>query len=71
MTGQSPETFEALYKRLEDVALRLEDGNLPLDEAVTLYEEGMRIAQQCSVLLTTVEQRIETLRDAYEDGPGQ
>ena len=69
MTGApSEETFEALYRRLEEVAARLESGNLPLEESVTLYEEGMRLAQQCQALLTTVEQRIETLRETYEDG---
>jgi exodeoxyribonuclease VII small subunit len=65
------DTFESLYQRLEDVAARLESGNLPLEDSVTLYEEGMRLAQQCQVLLAVVEQRIETLRETYEDGFGR
>ena len=65
------ETFEVLYRRLEEVAARLEAGNLPLEESVTLYEEGMRLAQQCQALLAIVEQRIETLRETYEDGFGR
>ncbi len=70
MTAQPPaeEDFEALYRRLDEVATRLESGNLPLDQSIELYEEGMRLAQQCQALLTNVEQRIETLREAYEDG---
>jgi exodeoxyribonuclease VII small subunit len=64
----SDEDFETLYKRLDEVAIRLEAGNLPLDQSIALYEEGMRLAQQCQALLATVEQRIETLREAYEDG---
>jgi exodeoxyribonuclease VII small subunit len=67
----SGDTFESLYRRLEDVAARLETGNLPLEESVTLYEEGMRLAQQCQALLAVVEQRIETLRETYEDGFGR
>ena len=68
-TAQPPEEdFEVLYRRLDEVAARLEAGNLPLDQSVELYEEGMRLAQQCQALLTNVEQRIETLREAYEDG---
>ena len=55
-------TFEALYSRLEEVSARLEAGNLPLEESVALYEEGMRLAQRCQALLGEVEQRIETLR---------
>ena len=61
-------TFETLYQRLEEVSARLEAGNLPLDESIALYEEGMRIAQQCQAMLAQVEQRIETLRETYEDG---
>jgi exodeoxyribonuclease VII small subunit len=65
------DTFESLYQRLEAVAARLESGNLPLEDSVTLYEEGMRLAQQCQALLAVVEQRIETLRETYEDGFGR
>lgn len=70
MTVEQPpeEDFETLYRRLDEVAIRLEAGNLPLDQSIALYEEGMRLAQQCQALLATVEQRIETLREAYEDG---
>lgn len=68
-TVPSPdEDFEVLYRRLDEVAARLEAGNLPLDQSIELYEEGMRLAQQCQALLTNAEQRIETLREAYEDG---
>lgn len=67
-TPTEGEDFETLYRRLDEVATRLESGNLPLDQSIELYEEGMRLAQQCQALLTNVEQRIETLREAYEDG---
>lgn len=66
--GEQSETFEALYERLQAVTARLEAGNLPLEESVTLYEEGMMLAQRCQALLAAVEQRIETLRETYEDG---
>lgn len=38
--GDQPHTFEALYERLQALTARLEAGNLPLEESVTLYEEG-------------------------------
>lgn len=56
------ESFEAAYQRLEEVAQRLEAGGLTLEESVSLYEEGMRLAERCQALLGDVEQRIETLR---------
>ena len=68
-TGANDEpTFEALYSRLEEVSMRLEAGNLPLADSIALYEEGMRLAQHCQTMLAQVEQRIERLRDTYEDG---
>ena len=61
-------SFEALYERLEAVAQRLGAGGLSLEESVTLYEEGMRLAARCERLLDVVEQRVETLRHALADG---
>ncbi len=68
MTTDQPETFESLYARLEEVTARLEVGNLSMEDSVALYEEGMQIAQRCQSLLTQVEQRIETLRETYDNG---
>ena len=72
-TGQpqsSEESFEALYRRLEEVAARLEGGNLGLEDSVALYEEGMRLARRCQELLSGVEQRIEVLRQAFDETRG-
>ena len=74
MSEQAPdeapaeESFERLYARLEAVTEQLESGDLGLERSVELYEEGMKLAQRCQQLLMGVEQRIETLREAFEDG---
>ena len=60
------ETFEALFARLEEVTAQLEAGEVALDRAVALYEEGMTLAQRCQRLLGEAEQRIEQLREAYD-----
>ena len=60
------DTFEALFARLEDVTSQLEAGDVALDRAVALYEEGMTLAQRCQRLLNDAEQRIEQLREAYD-----
>ena len=65
------DTFEALFARLEDVTAQLEAGEVPLDRAVALYEEGMTLAQRCQRLLSEAEQRIEQLREAYDGAGGQ
>ena len=66
-TPEAPEqSFEALFARLEDVTAQLETGDVALDRAVALYEEGMTLAQRCQRLLSEAEQRIEQLREAYD-----
>ena len=60
------ETFEALYERLQVLTDRLEAGELSLDQSVVLYEEGVELARRCQQLLSDVEQRIERLRESFE-----
>ncbi len=55
------ETFEEALGRLEEIAEQLENGNMPLDEAVKRYEEGVRAYRYCSSLLKHVERKIEVL----------
>jgi exodeoxyribonuclease VII small subunit len=66
--GALPEdaSFETLYDRLAEVTAALEAGDLPLEQAIALYEEGMTLAQRCQQLLATVEQRVERLREAFD-----
>jgi len=58
--GQQP-TFEEIYAALEAAVQRLETGGLPLAEAIAVYEEGVRLAQQCRALLDAAELRVTTL----------
>lgn len=60
-------TFEAALARLEEVVRRLESGDVPLEEAVALFEEGVKLARACSDRLNAVEKRIEELV-TKEDG---
>ena len=59
------ESFEALYHRLEETVQRLESGNLPLDEALDLFEEGMRLAKRCGNHLTTATLRIRQIQTEF------
>ena len=57
-------TYESLYARMQAIVARLEAGQLPLDEALALYEEGVAVAAACQRLLDEAELRIQ------EIGPG-
>ena len=62
-----PETerpIEAALERLEAIADKLEDPQLDLDEAVKLYEEGLRLYTECTKRLDAADQRIMKLADA-------
>ena len=54
-------TYESLYARMQAIVARLEAGQLPLDEALALYEEGVTVAAACQRLLDQAELRIQEL----------
>ena len=62
-------TFEAAFARLEEVLAALEAGNLPLEQAIGLYEEGMRLAQRCQERLEAAELRITQLQTRFAEPP--
>lgn len=69
MNAQTPmETYETLYMRLQEVVARLEGGELPLEETLQLYEQGVRLAAECQRLLDAAELRVRQLQ-LDEPGP--
>ncbi len=62
--GESPPSqasAEALLGRLDEVVRELETGELPLEQALARFEEGVRLVREGEQLLASVEQRIEIL----------
>jgi exodeoxyribonuclease VII small subunit len=55
-------TYEGLYARMQEIVARLEQGELPLAEAMALYEEGMRLAAACQRILDEAELRVRQLQ---------
>lgn len=55
------EPFEKSLERLETIVRTLEQGTVPLEESLALFEEGVRIARICSKRLDEVEGKIEML----------
>jgi exodeoxyribonuclease VII small subunit len=54
-------TFEEAFRELEATVRRLEEGDLPLEQAISLYERGMGLAQHCSDALDAAELRVQEL----------
>lgn len=57
-----PETkFEDSMQRLEEIVEKMESGDLPLEELIVRYEEGMKLVKVCQDRLRAAEQRIEII----------
>ena len=54
-------TFEASLKELETIVKQLEDGDMPLEESLKLFETGVRLSRECRERLNNAERRIEVL----------
>jgi len=60
--------FEAQLEELDGIVASLEDGRLPLEDALALYERGMRLAKACQDRLDAAELRVRRLRIVTPDG---
>ncbi len=56
-----PKSFESAMQRLEEIAAALEAGDLPLEESIRLFEEGMELSQYCASRLQDAERRLKKL----------
>ena len=54
-------TFEASLAELESIVEQLEDGDLPLEESLKLFETGVKLSRECRERLSEAERRIEVL----------
>ncbi len=54
--------FEAALSRLEDIVKELETGDLPLEQSLKLFEEGIKLSRICNKRLEDAERRVEILR---------
>ena len=61
MSTEETPTFEAALKQLEEIVQKLERGELPLEESLKLYEDGIRLSRLCHAKLEEAEGKIELL----------
>jgi len=53
--------FEESLKRLEDIVVKLEEGDLALEESLKLFEEGIKTSRLCTKQLEEAERKVEIL----------
>ena len=63
--------FEKALEELETIVKRLEQGNVPLEDSIAIYERGEALKKHCEALLKRAEARIEKItigRDGQASG---
>ena len=58
---QTTRSFESSLEALEQIVRELEDGDLPLEKSLELFEQGIRLSRECQERLGQAERRIEVL----------
>ncbi|MDQ0058285.1 exodeoxyribonuclease VII small subunit [Paenibacillus harenae] len=59
-------SFEQAMERLESIVAKLENGDVPLEAAIELFQEGMKLSQLCGGKLEQVESKIELLMETEQ-----
>ncbi len=59
-------TFEEAMIQLEEIVEKLEQGDVPLEESIDLYQQGMKLSKLCHTKLQNVEKKMDTI--LHEDG---
>jgi len=59
--------FEQSLEGLEGIVEKLESGELPLDESLALFENGVKIYKECKTQLEKAEKKISKLNDSLKE----
>lgn len=75
MTDKKPKddisklNFEESIKRLKAIVDRIEQGEIPLQDSLEQYEQGMALIKHCRTILQTAEKRIEKISKGQSAEP--
>jgi exodeoxyribonuclease VII small subunit len=64
--GPALATFEESLKQLEGIVAQLERGDLPLEDSIKMFEEGMRLSAQCKKELDSAESKVQILLKQHD-----
>ncbi len=66
-TADHEPEFEKAFAELQEIVTKLESGEIPLEEALALYERGQALAKTCAGLLDKAELRIRELGKTLDE----
>jgi len=58
----APQDFETALAQLETLVARMEDGDLPLEQSLAAYQQGVALARLCQSLLDKAEEQVKVLQ---------
>ncbi|MCM3599642.1 exodeoxyribonuclease VII small subunit [Robertmurraya korlensis] len=58
MSNETKISFEEAMQQLEDIVEQLEEGDVPLEEAISIYKKGMELSKLCHDKLRNVEEQL-------------
>ena len=61
MDRKGKKTFEDALSQLESIVARLENGDLPLEESLKLFEEGIKLSRFCNQKLNEAQKKVKVL----------
>ncbi len=67
--GAKKLSFEESVARLDDIVKHLENGDMPLSESLSMFEEGTKLISACSKMLDEAEQKVVKLKKGSDREP--
>lgn len=71
MAARKKQTFEQAMNRLEEIVRLLERGDAPLEESMTLFEEGVKLSAALRDMLQNAEQKVSILTQDENGEPSE
>ncbi len=60
-------SFEAAFNELKEVAEKLDDNSLSLDESLKLFEKGIELSRYCNEVLTKAKEKLDSIKSLEVD----
>ena len=67
--AERSKTFEASMERLEAIVRQMEQGNVPLEESLKLFQEGTELVRSCQKLLDDAQLQVKKIMTAPDGSP--
>ena len=64
---QKDMSFETAFLKLGEIAEKLDNNSISLDESLKLFEQGVKLSEYCNNILTKARKKIDSLREIEAD----